>query len=65
MDLIRDYDFPKSDIYAAARALVRCGLAVRREVSWHELLPSGKERMHRLVGVKFVQPWHEFQSRKW
>ena len=64
-DLHRDLDFPRSDIYRAAKTLVEIGLAVRREVSWHELLPSGKEKAHHLIGVKVVPIWGHSESRKW
>jgi hypothetical protein len=66
LDLIRDLEeYPARDIYRGARALVHKGLIEREDVSYAELAGDGTERVHHLIGVRFVPVWEAGSSRKW
>lgn len=64
LDLARDLDFPVRDVYRAAQTLVHRGLVERLDIEWGEM-KGGRERTHRLIGVRFVPLWGRNGSRKW
>ena len=64
IELTRDYpEFPKSEFYHAARALVIHGILTREDINWAEFV-RGKERMHYRYAVRYVKPFAN-ASRHW